>query len=609
MESRPRFGTTSYVVALTVLAVGVTLLLVTLSPLGDPTALPLLVAVVAIAVAERTEVDFRWDRTRGSFTLTEVATTALLFLLPPAQVALAVVPAMLLAHAPLWRTPVKVLYNLVTPLLGTSLAGLALVATPAVGPVIEGRPVLGVVLGMLLHGGVSVLAFAGLLTRVQDRRTAAALGRQLPMHLASISGTTSVGVVTAALWETHPELVPFVLALAVAVHLAQRSSVRTASLLAAQQAQHDRLVRVVDGASDGIVLLDAEGRVQVWNPAMTRLLGGADTGRPVGDLLAGRRHGELGGSGWDLSTASPTRPHREEESLVDGPDGVTRDVRESHAFTFDDRDRCTGSVVVVRDVSRQRELERLRSDFVARVSHELRTPLTPIRGFASVLQRRGDELDPEDRREIVDRLSERAEHLHALVEDLLLVTQLDRPEHRQLIGLSPTDLRGPVQEAVDAARAASPGRLITVSTPSDALPAVPADPDRVEKIVGILLDNADRYTAFELPIEVDVATGPGHVEVRVTDHGPGIAHRHRELVFERFSRLEDPMTMRTGGVGVGLFLGRRLAESMGGTLRLEDPSHGRGAAFTLRIPRERDVPDRSQDPADTLTSGARSPSP
>ena len=587
MASHPRFGTVGYVVALTALAVGVTALLVVLAPPGDLDAVPLLIAVVAIAVAEVTEVDFRWDRIDGSFTLTEVATAAALFLLPPAQVALAIVPAMLLARITLWRTPVKVLYNVVSPLLGTGLAGLVLIATPVVGPTIEGRPVLGVVLGMILHGGATVLMFAGLLARVQDRLTAAGLGRQLPMHLALIIGTTSVGVVTAALWESQPELVPFVLALAAAVHLAQRSSVRAASLLTAQEAEHDRLVRVVDGASDGIVLLDADGRVQVWNPAMARLLGSPvdqATGRTIGALLADRRHGDLHGSGWDLTTADPSQPQREEEARVDGPDGAARDVRESHAFTFDDRGRCTGSVVVVRDVSRQRELERLRSDFVARVSHELRTPLTPIRGFASVLLRRGDDLEPTDRREILERLAERTEHLHALVEDLLLVTQLDRPEHRQLVGLEPTDVRGPVEEAVDATRAAAPHRLITLTGAAEELPAVPADPDRVAKIVGILLDNADRYSPDELPIEVEVAATPDHVEVRVIDHGPGIARRHRELIFERFSRLEDPMTMRTGGVGVGLFLGRRLAESMHGSLRLEDPRGGHGACFALRIP-------------------------
>lgn len=578
---------TTYVAALSALAVGTTLLLAWVSPLGVLAPLPLVVAIVAIVVAERTEVDFAWDRTQGSFTVTEVAITALLFLQPPTQVAVAVLPAMALAHAPLWRSPVKIAYNVASPLLATAVAALALIATPTVGPVVAGRPVLGMLLGMLLYGGLSVVSFAGLLTCLQDRRTAADLGRQLPMTVASTTGTTSVGVVTAALWELQPELVPFVLALAVAIHLAQRSSVRAASLLAAQQVQHDRLTRVVDGASDGIALLDSAGRIQVWNPAMERATGrpaASAGGRTVTGAFAGSRHEELLASGWDLATAFPAAPHRQEQATLTGPGGTRRDVLESHAYTFDERGRCTGSVVVVRDVSRQQELERLRSDFVARVSHELRTPLTPIRGFASVLLRRGAELSDEDRSEILGRISERADHLHALVEDLLLVTQLERPGGDQLVGLEATDVAAPTVAAVAQLRTSAPSRLVTV-TLADDLPHARAAPGRVEKIAGIVLDNAHRYTPGDTPIEVEVDADDDDVVLRVIDHGPGIPEAHRETVFERFSRLEDPLTMRTGGVGVGLFLGRRLAGSMYGSLTLDVPIPGGGCVFTLRLPR------------------------
>ena len=514
------------------------------------------------------------------------------------------VPAMAVAYPTLWRTPIKVLYDVAAPLLATAAAGLVLVATPTVGPTVAGRPVLGVGLGMVLYAGVSVAAFAGLLAGLQDRRTANDLGQLLPMHAASTLGTTSVGIVSAALWELQPELVPFVVALAAAVHLAQRSSVRATALLAAERTQHERLTRVVDGASDGITLLDHDGRIQVWNPAMERLTGTTAAqaqGRRVEVAFADRRHDPLAGSGWDLHTARPDQPRREEQTTVTHPDGTARDVVESHALTFDDHGRCTGSVVVVRDISRQRELERLRSDFVARISHELRTPLTPIRGFASVLLRRGDDLEPADRAEILQRLSERADHLHALVEDLLLVTRMDGPQTAPATRAAATDLADPVATAVADLRAAAPDRIVTFSHPDD-LPAARADGARTTKIVGMLLDNAHRYTPSELPIEVELDADGDHVRVHVIDHGPGIPAAHRELVFERFSRLEDPLTMRTGGVGVGLFLARQLAEAMDGAVDLEVPGDGRGCLFTLTLPRAEAAPS-SPDPDASVTGG------
>lgn len=584
MERRHR--PTAYVGGLVVVACAVAGLAWWLAPAAPIDPLAVVIAAALIAVGERTEVDFRWDRTRGSFTLTEVATAALLLLQPSPVVLLAIVPATLAAHAGLWRTPVKVLYNLATPLLGTALAAMVLGAFPTLGPLVGGRPVLGLLLGMLLHGAVSALLFGGLLATLQGRGSATELVRQAPMQVASTLGTTCVGIVSAALWEDQPALVPFVLALAAAVHLAQRSSVRNAALLTAQRAQSERLTRVVDGASEGIVLLDGDGRIQVWNPAMERLTRIDERqarGARATSLLAGVRVQPTAGSGWDPTADHGA--HHEQEASFTLPDGSRRDVRERHATTYDDRGRATGSVVVVRDESRQRELERLRTDFVSRVSHELRTPLTPIRGFTSVLLRRGDLLGDDDRRDILERLDERARHLHHLVEDLLLVTHFDTEPTAATSGVpaGKLDVTEPVGAAVATLRDTVPARPVTAQAPSD-LPQARGDAARIEKVVGILLDNAHRYTPIDTPITVTCHAETERVVVRVDDQGPGIPDADREAVFERFHRLEDPLTMRTGGVGVGLFLGRRLAEAMGGSLTLVDRP-GPGCRFELRLPR------------------------
>ncbi|MEX0835797.1 MAG: ATP-binding protein, partial [Nitriliruptor sp.] len=567
--------TSGYVLTLVALAAGVIGVSVVLSSPGWPGLLEAVVLVVAIAIAERTEVVFRWDREAGGFTLIEVAVTAALLLMSPVHVALAATIGVVLAHVASLRTPVKVGFNLGSTVLSVSVAGAILAAFPAVGPLVAGRPVLGVAVAMLGYGLTSTLAFAGLLAmRLSDASWMRTLRRQLALHVATNLGMTSVGIVLATLWELRPELVPFVLAPAAAIHLALRASLRASALLAEQQAEHGRLVRVVDGASDGIVLLDGAGCIQVWNPAMQRLTGRATpdaVGHPIDEVLTAGVHAAADPvtGRWTLATAQQRTPVLEQDAKFTDADGTVRDVRESHAFTFDDRGRCTGAVVVVRDVSRQRELERLRSDFVARVSHELRSPLTPIRGFASVLLRRGDQLDDDQRAEALTRIVDRADHLHALVEDLLLVTRLEHADVADLVHAEPVDVGPLVRTAVDRVRIATSGRTVTCVVADD-LPLAHADGARTAQIVDALLDNATRYSQPDTPVEVEVDADGDDVRVRVIDHGPGIPPAEREAVFERFHRLEDPMTMRTGGVGVGLFLGRRLAQAMHGSLRLVD---------------------------------------
>jgi signal transduction histidine kinase len=111
-----------------------------------------------------------------------------------------------------------------------------------------------------------------------------------------------------------------------------------------------------------------------------------------------------------------------------------------------------------------------------------------------------------------------------------------------------------------------------------------ADPEHVGRIVGAVLDNADRYSAAHEPVRVSVSEDTGGPVVRITDRGPGIPEQQREAVFEPFHRLEDPLTMRTGGVGLGLFLARRLAQLMGGALTLSAPPDGVGTTLELRLP-------------------------
>jgi signal transduction histidine kinase len=191
--------------------------------------------------------------------------------------------------------------------------------------------------------------------------------------------------------------------------------------------------------------------------------------------------------------------------------------------------------------------------------------------------------DPAHRDEALTRIVDRADHLHRLVEDLLLVTRLEHDDLTELVDTRPTDLEPIARAAVDELAVSGGRRAFTLAADA-ALPTAMADPDRVRQILAALLENADRYSPSDTPIEVELRAAGDDVEIRVIDHGPGIPASQQDAVFERFHRLEDPLTMRTGGVGVGLFIGRRLATAMHGTLRLEPSPPGTGSTFVLSLP-------------------------
>jgi PAS domain S-box-containing protein len=560
-----------------------------IAPLTTDMLVPTLALAVAVLVADRLELSFHFDRTRASYSVLEVAATAGLLLVSPTPALVGVVLGSILAQISRRLGAAKVTFNGAVTAVGMAGAIAVMTLMPSVGPMVDGRPVLGAVVGMLGYVMVNLIAMFGLMARLAGPNAAEGMRDQIPLTALTVVGQIATGVVLAIVYVTEPWLTPLVLAPIGAIHLAARGATRSATLLTTLRADRDRLTRVVDGASDGILLLDANAIIQVWNPAMTELTGipgEAAIGQPAAGLLHAdvRQADELVEGRWLIDTAHDGPSQRELEAELRHADGSTYAIQENHTLVFDPRGRCTGDVIVVRDVSRQQELARLRSDFVARVSHELRTPLTPIRGFASVLLRRGDSLPAEKRREALERILERADHLGTLVEDLLLVTRLDQGELTDLVHVRPIATDGIVQAAIERARARDLERSITGHTEPDT-PEALADPDRAGQVLDALLDNACRYSPQGAPVTVMVDHAGDDVRIRVLDHGPGIPREQRETIFERFHRLEDPLTMRTGGVGLGLFLARQLAEAMHGSLEITSAGAGIGqTAFTLRLP-------------------------
>ncbi|GGI02676.1 sensor histidine kinase [Egicoccus halophilus] len=577
-----------YVASWALFAVGILGAVILATGVEPPSLLHLVILVVAIAAGERIELRFTFDRATIALTLVEAAIAAGLLLTSPTEAVVATGLGMLGGQTLRRLDLVKTSFNTAQAMVGTAAAATILHLAPPIGPLVNDLPVFAVIAGMIAYVGVNAVAMLGLVTITDGPLGREGLLRQLPLLGTIALGNTAIGVVLAALLIVQPALAPLFLVPLAAIYFAAHGVQRTSDLLERVRTDRDRLTRVIDGTADGIVLLDRDGTIQVWNAAMEELTGlTADrvVNRPVERVLTpSLREGDSEVSGrWLIDEAHEGAQHREFDARIRHVDGRAHEVRENHSLLFDDRGRCIGDVVVVRDVTKQRELERLRGDFVARVSHELRTPLTPIRGFASVLLRKGDQLDVSSRQEALERIVERSDHLAAVVEDLLLVTRLDQQEIDDLVHPVPTDLEPVLEELIETFAEREPTRTILFSAEPGTGAAL-ADPARARQIVAALLDNACRYSPQDAPVEVTLDQTGDDIRVRVIDSGPGVPREHRQSIFEQFHRLEDPLTMRTGGVGLGLFIGRRLAQAMHGELDLELTKPATGSRFVLRLP-------------------------
>ncbi|TAL13981.1 MAG: PAS domain-containing protein [Frankiales bacterium] len=356
--------------------------------------------------------------------------------------------------------------------------------------------------------------------------------------------------------------------------------------------EKSKLQAVVDQSSDGILVLDGDGVVLLWSPALTALTGRTEA-EALGAPLSRSLH-TIGSDGerCDPFTAgrsalTPEAPHTTVELLLARTDGEQRVIRCAHAGVFAEGE-LVRDVVIVHDVTRERQVERLKADFIATVSHELRTPVTPIKGYADLLRRRGESMTLERRNECLEVISDRCDHLARLVEDLLLASRISATEGSATaqVELGSGDLVALVHRA--AGDFGADGERVRLSLPVDPVP-VTCDPMRVIQVLTNLIGNALKYSAPDTPVDVRLVTEAGAAHVDVADHGRGIPADQLERVFEKFHRVEDPMRMTTGGTGLGLYIARQLATAMGGTLQCTS-SLGTGSVFRFSLQQVVPVP-------------------
>ena len=331
---------------------------------------------------------------------------------------------------------------------------------------------------------------------------------------------------------------------------------------------------VLEGMADGVITVEGGGRITSCNEAASRLLGRRRNellGGPIemmipGYLLPERR-------GWSQLISAGAAIQEFSVALPLAGVGVrTLAMQVSHR----QREGASVAVLVFRDVSKLRELEELRSDFTATLSHELRTPLTGMKGYLQMLMhRKAREFDHDKIQGIVAIINHQADQLHRLILDLLEAAKLKSQALE--ICPQPTELSACVREA--CLRQSSKDLKVEVVDNCWAL----CDGEKIQGVLSHLISNALKYSVPGGTVEVACRMESGFATVSIRDEGVGIPLDQQDKIFEMYHRVDTGNTRTHYGVGLGLYLARKVVEAHGGQIEVVS-TPGCGATFSFTLP-------------------------
>lgn len=227
-------------------------------------------------------------------------------------------------------------------------------------------------------------------------------------------------------------------------------------------------------------------------------------------------------------------------------------------------------------------LDVIHNDFISTVSHEMRTPLTSMKGFVDTILSSGDRLDNVQKDRFLRIVKQQIERLTRLVENLLTVSRLESQKVKSVFkSIDIADLSKMVIDEIKAKHNNHEFEIIRNSTDTKIL----ADFDKTHQIMTNLIDNAAKYSAEGTSVEIFIKNSPENdfVEIAVKDHGVGISDEYKAKIFNKFMRIDNPLTREAQGTGLGLYITKTLVESMGGKISLESKEN-EGSTFTIILP-------------------------
>jgi PAS domain S-box-containing protein len=332
--------------------------------------------------------------------------------------------------------------------------------------------------------------------------------------------------------------------------------------------EREHSVAILSNIADGIVAVDRDGHVVLWNRAAEEITGvpaSEAVSRTPAQVLQRELESDAGGTNRLVA-------------ITRGEDDVWLSLSET--VMRDPTGAVAGRIFAFRDISAEHELEQMKTDFVSTVSVELRTPLTSIYGFAQTLLREDVEFSDVERRTFLEFIARESEGLTAIVDALLNAARLDRGE--LMVTLSPTDVVDVVHSVVDTASHHANGHRFVADV--DGSPGhAHADPDKLRQVLDQLVANAVKFSPGGGTVTVSVERRSDAIEIAVADEGVGIQAGDVDRIFSKFTKLASGP-----GTGLGLFIARGLVREMGGRLWVES-TEGVGARFVFALAPAEDV--------------------
>ncbi len=365
-------------------------------------------------------------------------------------------------------------------------------------------------------------------------------------------------------------------------------AVRNAQLYTQVSHEKQRMDALLDSAGDGILILSSDHLIERANPAFARMIGSPQAeiqklthediirwnGKPQGLTLEAAEAG-----GWPLT---PLAQLYVEGDLIRAkqqalPVGIT------YAPLISPEGTLLNIIATVRDITRFRQAEELKSTFISIISHELKTPVALIKGYVSTLRREDATWDPDVVKDSLAVIEDEADRLTGLIEDMLDASRLQAGGFS--LRRSDVSLLEIARHLVERFQTQTNRHKIVLDMPAD-LPIVFGDEIRLRQVLSNLISNAIKYAPGG-EIRISAQTMPDQIVVSVSDQGPGIAPADIPHVFYRFYRGPDA-SRQTKGAGLGLYLTKAIVEAHGGRIWV-DPKVTEGAKISFSLPRSSEV--------------------
>lgn len=384
-------------------------------------------------------------------------------------------------------------------------------------------------------------------------------------------------------------------------HYISEQAGKLANMVQAERAASSQSQAILQSIADGVVVCDCSGQIMLANPMSAQILE-----QPVEELFMVNIHDVLR----TLKVSGPERePLRE---LLDVPldeHGQPRQFRTMFRIgprsvdmalgpVLTEGGEILGGVAILRDITREIESDRLKTEFIGTVSHELRTPMTVIKGYVQLLGMASmGELTPMQH-QLLDTIKTNAERMTAIINDLLDITKIESGSIE--LNFKPLGILDAISMAVNGRQTLMENRQhqLVIDVEPGLTPAL-ADATRLQQVLDNILSNAFKYTRKGGQISVGARAVKGvdvpeerragltarrdYIQVSVTDNGIGVAPEELDRIFDRFYRVESDLKVEAGGTGLGLAIVRPLMQLMGGRLWIESDI-GKGSTFTLLLP-------------------------